>query len=127
MTESELGPTWTEEQMQAGKKNKERWESFFSSAETPDDISETPLSSEEAGRIGDVLRRHEDELMRFANVVGVSQGVRTEQGIPTGEPAIIVYVSKKVPESELEADQVLPKEIEGIRVDVVQSGEIKAL
>lgn len=37
-----------------------------------------------------------------------------------------VYVLKKVPRCELSTDDVIPEEIEGIRVDVVEIGEIKA-
>jgi hypothetical protein len=77
-------------------------------------------------RIADVRARHEAELMRYPNVVGVADGIATRGGEPTGEQSIVVYVSKKVPASELAADAVLPTEIDGVRVDVVETGLIEA-
>jgi len=74
----------------------------------------------------DVRARHEAELMRYPNVVGVADGIATRGGKPTGEQSIVVYVSRKVPASELAADAVLPTEIDGVRVDVVEAGLIEA-
>ncbi len=77
-------------------------------------------------RVADVRVRHEAELMRYPNVVGVADGIATRGGEPTGEQSIVVYVSRKVPASELAADAVLPTEIDGVRVDVVEAGLIEA-
>ena len=70
--------------------------------------------------------RHEVELMQFPNVVGVATGSAVQGGTGTGEPCIVVYVSKQVPVSDLAEQDVLPRTIEGIRVDVVQTGPLKA-
>jgi hypothetical protein len=77
-------------------------------------------------RIADVRARHEAELMRYPNVVGVADGIATRRGEPTGEQSIVVYVSRKVPAGELAADAVLPTEVDGVRVDVVEAGLIEA-
>jgi hypothetical protein len=37
------------------------------------------------------------------------------------EPAVIVYVTRKLPESELSASEIVPKEVDGVRTDVVES------
>ena len=33
---------------------------------------------------------------------------------------LIVYLSKKLPEDQVEPDQLLPKEIDGVDVDVIE-------
>jgi len=44
----------------------------------------------------------------------------------TGEDAIIVGVKEKVPEEELEEDQIVPPEIEGFKTDVQEVGLVTA-
>ena len=72
-----------------------------------------------------VQARHQQELLRYPNVVGVATGTLTRGGRPTGETGLLVLVSRKVPASELEPDEVLPSEIEGVPVDVVETGQIR--
>ncbi len=48
-------------------------------------------------------------------------------GLPNGESCITVYVDRKMPKGQLDDRDILPKEIEGIPVDVVEAGEIEAL
>lgn len=67
-----------------------------------------------------VLRKHEDALLAYPNVNAVAIGERE------GKPVIKVMVSKKVPESALQSDQVLPRELEGCAVDVEEIGDITA-
>jgi hypothetical protein len=76
--------------------------------------------------VADARARHEAELMRYPNVVGVADGIATRGGESTGEQCIVVYVSTKVPVGELAAEAVLPREIDGVRVDVVEVGRIEA-
>ncbi len=67
-----------------------------------------------------VLRKHEDTLLAYPNVNGVGIGERA------GHQVIKVLVAKKVPESLLSADQILPKELDGCELDVEEIGEITA-
>jgi len=69
---------------------------------------------------------YEADLMRKANVVGVGIGLREQGGKPTGEPAIVVSVTRKVPPSQLAPDDVIPRELEGIPVDVQVVGVLRA-
>lgn len=39
----------------------------------------------------------------------------------TDEPAVVVYVTKKVPMAELKLNELVPNEIDGVRTDVVES------
>jgi hypothetical protein len=64
--------------------------------------------------------------MSKANVVGVGVGVRQMQNQSTGEMALVVMVSRKVPKNQLEAQDIIPSEIDGIPVDIQVVGEISA-
>jgi hypothetical protein len=77
-------------------------------------VSEDPLNP--AG-LAAVQARHEHELLRYPNVVGLA----------TGESGLLVLVSRKLPESELAPHERLPREIEGVPVDVVETGAIEPL
>ena len=71
-----------------------------------------------------VQARHERELLRYPNVVGVATGTLTRPGQPAG---LLVLVSRKLPASELRSDELLPREIDGVPVDVVDTGPIRPL
>ncbi|MEA3340194.1 MAG: hypothetical protein U9R15_09525 [Chloroflexota bacterium] len=69
---------------------------------------------------------HEADLMRKANVVGVGIGLRQRDGELTGEPTIVVSVIHKMPLSQLAPDDVIPRELEGMPVDVQAVGKLRA-
>lgn len=81
----------------------------------------------EVARIRAVKAAHEAELMRKANVVGVGIGLRQRDGQYTGELAIVVSVTHKVPPDKLDPGDVIPREIDGIPVDVQVVGTLRAL
>lgn len=74
----------------------------------------------------EVKDRYESFLMSRENVVGVAIGERFENGGPTGEQVITVLVTEKKPEYTLEEEQIIPRELDGVRTDVVEVGEIQA-
>lgn len=78
-------------------------------------------------RAKSVKREHEAELMSKANVVGVGVGLRLQNGEPTGQVGLVVFVSRKVPSSQLEAGDIIPNEIDDILVDVQEIGLIRPL
>ncbi|MGB9660429.1 MAG: hypothetical protein ACPL5F_00235 [Moorellaceae bacterium] len=75
----------------------------------------------------DIVSRWRDTLMNIDNVVAVGCGYKTRRGQPTGVPAIIIYVSRKVPAKQLKFHQRIPPTIEGAPTDVVEAGEIRIL
>lgn len=81
---------------------------------------------ENAARIAAVQSRHEGRLLRYPNVVGVSAGTRVRAGRPTGEPCLVVYVTAKVPAATLAESDRLPTVLDGVPVDVQQSGAVQA-
>lgn len=124
----ELQPNWSDDDQKAGKRAWEAWDQFFSAEQKTKPASQNPFfQSAEAPRISQILADHETELLRYPNVVGVSEGIRTKAGQPTGEPVLVVYVDRKIPENQLAPDAVLPKQVDGIPVDVVEIGSVEAL
>ena len=85
------------------------------------------MSDEAVQRAQEVKRRHEQEILRKANVVAVGVGLSSRGGVQTKEVCIVVSVKKKVPQSKLKPQDVIPAEIENVPVDVVETGEIRAL
>ena len=85
------------------------------------------MSEQAVQRALEVKRRHEDELRRKPNVVAVGVGFRTRAGQPGNEVCIVVSVSRKLPAAELTPTELLPASVEGVPIDVVDTGTIRAL
>jgi hypothetical protein len=70
-----------------------------------------------------VQQKYADQLMRIPGVVGVAVGFATQKGNPTQEIALIVMVQKKIPENQIiDTRMVLPRSLDGVRVDVQETG-----
>ena len=65
-------------------------------------------------------------LLGLPNVVGVGVGLRMRRNKPTGEVALVVMVSKKVPAVELAPHELIPTVLDGIPVDVMEVGDLRA-
>ncbi len=85
-------------------------------------ISQIP-DEERAKQIAEIQARFDAWLMAFPNVVGTGIGYRRIAGSPTGELCLVALVRRKIPAKQLAADAVLPRELEGIAIDVVESGD----
>jgi len=68
--------------------------------------------------IEDVKNRYEDQLLGQEGIVGIGTGKTS-----TGEMCIKVYIIEKTQKVEV----VIPKELEGYKVEIEEVGEIKAL
>jgi hypothetical protein len=75
-------------------------------------------------RIQAVKAAHEAELMAKANVVGVGIGFRQQQQTRTDDVVLVVLVEKKLPRSQLAPEDIIPSQIDGVTVDVQESGRI---
>jgi len=67
-----------------------------------------------------VLNARAPELERMRNVTGVGIGRRGDTDV------IKVFVTHKVPRSQLRPEDVVPRELEGFVVDVEEIGAITA-
>ena len=74
-----------------------------------------------------VKAEYEEELMRKPGVVSVAIGYKHIDGKKTNQLCIICYVSEKKAVGELKASDIIPEAIEGVPIDVVESGRIQAL
>lgn len=89
--------------------------------------AETPFAdAETTARAKAAKQAHAAFLLSLPNVVGVGVGLRMRRGKPTGEVALVVMVKKKVPDVELAPDQLIPSELDGVPVDVLEVGDLKA-
>jgi hypothetical protein len=71
-------------------------------------------------------RQVEARLLHRANVVGVGVGYKYAAGTSTGELAVLVSVAEKQPLSALAAADRVPRSIDGIPTDVVETGRLEA-
>ncbi|MEU8888369.1 hypothetical protein [Streptomyces sp. NPDC048442] len=65
---------------------------------------------------------HESRLLQLANVTGVGTG-RDEY---SGEDVIVVFVTRTVPRDLLRSEDVVPGELEGVRVRVLAIGDVES-
>lgn len=78
-------------------------------------------------RIKQIKRGHEKELLTKENVVGVAIGFKYIGGKKTNELAVIIDVVKKVAKNNLAKKDLVPRKIDGVKTDVVETGVIRAL
>jgi hypothetical protein len=71
--------------------------------------------------------RHEEDLLKKKNVVGLGIGYREVGGQKTEQLSLVVMVRKKELPSQLDATDLIPSEIDGVPIDVKEVGEIVAL
>ena len=71
-------------------------------------------------RIQAVKTAHEAELLAKENVVGVGIGFRQR----LNDVVLVVMVDKKVPRDQLKPEDIIPGQIDGVPVDVQESGRI---
>ncbi len=74
-------------------------------------------------RAREISRAHANALLAKPNVVGVGLGYL--KGSPT-ELTLVVMVDQKVPLSALAEDEIVPSEIEGLKVEVREVGHVSA-
>lgn len=77
--------------------------------------------------IKQVKEASKDNLLAMQNVVGVGVGYQIKGGEQTGNYAIVVMVSRKLPLPALAPDTILPKNVDGVTIDVIEVGELRAL
>jgi hypothetical protein len=76
------------------------------------------------------LKKIYEKIKHKANVIGYSSKLqpRIRKGqVVLEEKCFRVYVSKKLPIEKLDVKDVIPKSIDGVNIDVVEIGELKAL
>jgi hypothetical protein len=73
------------------------------------------------------LRDHSPGLLGQSHVVATGVGYKVTAGKRTKELSVVCSVSQKVPLESLAAGDRVPREIDGVPTDVIQTGVIRAL
>jgi hypothetical protein len=73
-----------------------------------------------------VRQVYQDMLLAKPHVIGLGIGYRKISGQMTDTIALIVMVDKKVPANQLQPDDRIPRELEGVPVDVQEVGQVRA-
>ena len=81
---------------------------------------------DEMSRIQAVKAKYERRLLKKRNVVGVGIGYREIGDQLTQQIVITVLVEKKQPLDSLHKRDIIPSELDGVRVDVREVGEMRA-
>ena len=77
--------------------------------------------------IKQIKEASKDNLLAMQNVVGVGVGYQIKGGEQTDNYAIVVMVSRKLPVPALPPNAILPKNVNGVTIDVIEVGELRAL
>ena len=77
-------------------------------------------------RATEIQARYAELLLSKAHVIGVGVGFAQKDGMPTREVALVVMVDEKLPAAQLAPDDLLPTELDGVRVDVQATGGFSA-
>ncbi|HRQ41039.1 MAG TPA: hypothetical protein PLD25_24245 [Chloroflexota bacterium] len=79
------------------------------------------ITPEEMAKAQAVLEKVQVDWLAQEGVTAVDLGFEWSHGAMTGRLAIRVHVARKKPPTELSEDELFPKEIEGIPVDVIEA------
>src|SRR5436190_1507558 len=87
---------------------------------------------EEVRRVSRIQDQHLDDLFALPHVAAVGTGLRQRQGAVTDEVCVVVFVDRKVDQSELAAHEVVPAQLAGpdettAEVDVVEGAPVEPL
>ena len=85
------------------------------------------MIAESIAQVKQVKGAYVHELLKKRNVVGVGLGYKISQGVSTGELSLVVSVTRKeVDPSALAAEDLVPRALDGVKTDVVETGVLRA-
>jgi hypothetical protein len=82
------------------------------------------LQHNEVKRIKDF---HTRTILAKPNVIGVGMGYKERSGQRSDELCVVALVRQKIPKAGLTPEALVPREIDQVRTDVVEVGDIRAL
>lgn len=77
---------------------------------------------EKIEKIAALQDKYNPKLMAYPNVVGTGIGLRQHQDKITDELCLVVMVSKKLPAEKLPPGGILPRQLDGVGIDVIETG-----
>jgi hypothetical protein len=78
---------------------------------------------EQTARAMLVQNKYTESLLKLPHVVGVGIGYVKVNGVQTGEIGLVVMVDEKIYAQEVDPVDQIPKELDGVRVDVQAIGK----
>jgi hypothetical protein len=66
------------------------------------------------------------DIFKRRNVVACGLGYKISEGKPIGELSLVISVTHKVPSAQLAPQDLIPKSMQGMLTDVVETGRIRA-
>lgn len=84
------------------------------------------MTTELIAQVKQVKGVHVHDLLSKRNVVGVGLGYKVSRGVQTDELSLVVSVTRKEAPSVLSAQDLVPKVLDGIKTDVVETGLLRA-
>jgi hypothetical protein len=84
------------------------------------------LPAAEARGLGKAHETAVKDIMPRCNVLGVGAGIKWKNGEPTGEPALLVLVSQKLPKEAIPKKDLVPAKLQDVQTDVLAVGNIFA-
>jgi hypothetical protein len=73
-----------------------------------------------------VRAAHGAALLAKRNVIACGVGYKISAGQITSEPSVVLSVTQKLPLAQLAAQDLVPKDLDGVMTDVVETGIIRA-
>jgi hypothetical protein len=70
---------------------------------------------------------NQQAILSKPNVVGVGTGYKVSRGQVTDELSVVVLVRDKLPPAGLTPAAMVPSQVDGVRTDVIQVGDLRAL
>lgn len=74
-----------------------------------------------------IRKQYQNYLLAFPNVVGVGIGYKKKDGKTLDELSLVAMVRSKVSKVSLSKDSVIPDELGGVKTDVIEVGQIRAM
>ena len=71
-------------------------------------------------------QRHVDSILQISNVIACGVGFKVADSGPTRELAVVVSVTRKLPPAVLAAAELIPRLLDGIKTDVIETGFLRA-
>lgn len=81
---------------------------------------------EQTARAMLVQTKYTETLLKLPHVVGVGIGFVKKNGVETGDIGLVVMVDEKVSAQDIDPVDVIPKELDGVPVDVQAIGQPRA-
>jgi hypothetical protein len=81
----------------------------------------------ERAQVIQVKDLYKEAILAKPNVVGVGTGYKVAGKQKTDELCVVTLVRRKIPKDGLAAEALVPKSLEGVSVDVIEVGDLRAL